>query len=320
MCEPHISSRREASIDELYAGSVCLIINKGLLNGRLDEGFYRLPLINEWPTREARCPNNSSGEIRQLEPDANEPFRCQWVVGSPSGTGFLYGDNRTVLTAAHGLDDIDVCDMAFIFGMTSELAESECVSGSIMIPQGQVRMAESLLFDGRQCDPFGTEHYAIDVAKIRLSEPIDERISGPPIQFDAGNSFVAVHSPIHAFGHPFGLVMKFTRGQATVVDSNLLNTSHYFISDMESMPGYSGAPVFNDEGYFVGMIVRTWGWSSASCASNSFCTSYVNANSHREVHVLTAQTIDSFLAHPCAQMSPVVCTTPDIPPDPNPEP
>ncbi|MEM1061042.1 MAG: serine protease [Planctomycetota bacterium] len=142
------------------------------------------------------------------------------MPGGGFGSGFLYGDRRTIATAAHCVAARDVGDLLFVFAPSEP--DEETVSG-----------AELVYFDAKQ-----------DVALLTLSEPIG----------DHRPYFLSLSKPSPGID----IVILGNPGRSAVADPTYARSGAIadvrpdeFSLDIEVKPGYSGGPVVKADTFDV---------------------------------------------------------------------
>lgn len=169
--------------------------------------------------------------------DANVKFLDQPTVGSC--TGFLIAPDILV-TAGHCINSMeDANKYVWVFDYTNE---SDFIDGNrLKFKQENIFEVESIITS--KLDDSTEDDYAI----LKLSR----KSSRTPYRFRTSGE-VLEKGAINTIGCPTGLPLKFSTN-AVVVDNS---PNNWFKSDIDSFPGNSGGPVFDQNGFIEGILVR----------------------------------------------------------------
>jgi len=164
-------------------------------------------------------------------------FLDQPVVGSC--TGFLIAPDIMV-TAGHCINSMeDANKYVWVFDYTSE---SDFINGRrLQFKKENIYEVQSIITSTLNNDT--RDDYAVLKLKRKSNRaPYRFRTSGSVIEGGA----------INTIGCPTGLPLKFST-DAVVTDNS---PSNWFKSDIDSFPGNSGGPVFDQNGFIEGILVR----------------------------------------------------------------
>lgn len=169
--------------------------------------------------------------------DENVKFLDQPAIGSC--TGFLIAPDILV-TAGHCIRSLqDAKKYVWVFDYTSE---SKFINGrKLKFKPENIYEVESIIvtkLDDRTKD---------DYAFLRLRR----KSNRDPYRFRTSGK-VLEDTKINTIGSPTGLPLKFTTN-AVVVDNKPKN---WFLSSLDNFPGNSGGPVFDQNGFIEGILVR----------------------------------------------------------------
>lgn len=169
--------------------------------------------------------------------DENVKFLDQPAIGSC--TGFLIAPDILV-TAGHCIRSLqDAKKYVWVFDYTSE---SKFINGrKLNFKPENIYEVESIIvtkLDDRTKD---------DYAFLRLRR----KSNRDPYRFRTSGK-VLEDTKINTIGSPTGLPLKFTTN-AVIVDNKPKN---WFLSSLDNFPGNSGGPVFDQNGFIEGILVR----------------------------------------------------------------
>ncbi|MTE28255.1 trypsin-like peptidase domain-containing protein [Winogradskyella ouciana] len=169
--------------------------------------------------------------------DPSVKFLDQPTVGSC--TGFLIAPDILV-TAGHCINSMEEADQfVWVFDYTSE---SDFIDGNkLKFKKENIFEVESIITS--KLDDITDDDYAI----LKL----DRKSSRNPYRFRTSGK-VLEEGAINTIGCPTGLPLKFSTN-AIVVDNS---PNNWFKSDIDSFPGNSGGPVFDQNGFIEGILVR----------------------------------------------------------------
>ena len=184
-----------------------------------------------WSLREKI--QNKYGKDVEISDDVR--FLDQPAIGSC--TGFLIAPDILV-TAGHCINSMEEANqIVWVFDYTSE---SEFINGrKLQFKKENIYEVERVItsiYDDND-----------DYAVLKLKRQSDRA----PYRFRTSGS-VLMDGAINTIGSPKGLPLKFATN-ATVVD---VSQSQWFKSDIDSFPGNSGGPVFDENGFIEGILVR----------------------------------------------------------------
>ncbi|WP_179345592.1 trypsin-like peptidase domain-containing protein [Winogradskyella ursingii] len=169
--------------------------------------------------------------------DDNVKYLDQPAIGSC--TGFLIAPDMMV-TAGHCINSMeDANSYVWVFDYTSE---SKFIDGMYLkFDPKNIYEVESII--ASKLDDESKDDYAV-LKLTRASEraPYRFRTSGGVLKNGA----------INTIGSPTGLPLKFSTN-AVVVDTS---PNNWFKSNIDSFPGNSGGPVFDQNGFIEGILVR----------------------------------------------------------------
>ena len=155
-------------------------------------------------------------------------------------TGFLIAPDILV-TAGHCIQTMEDAEpYVWVFDYTSDKQFDTNTHAIPLDPNNIYEVAEVL---SAKFDDTTDDDYAI----LRLKRKSDRR----PYRFRTSGS-IAEGTGVNTIGSPTGLPLKFAEN-AEVVDAS---PSNWFKSDIDSFPGNSGGPVFDDYGWIEGILVR----------------------------------------------------------------
>ena len=162
-------------------------------------------------------------------------FLDQPAIGSC--TGFLIAPDILV-TAGHCINSMEEANQfVWVFNYTSE---------SEFINSRKLQFKKENIYEVEQVITSILDDND-DYAVLKLKRQSDRA----PYRFRTSGS-VLLDGAINTIGSPKGLPLKFATN-ATVVD---VSQSQWFKSDIDSFPGNSGGPVFDENGFIEGILVR----------------------------------------------------------------
>ena len=169
--------------------------------------------------------------------DENVKFLDQPAIGSC--TGFLIAPDILV-TAGHCINSMeDANKYVWVFDYTSE---SNFINGRrLKFKDQNIYEVESIITS--TLNDQTNDDYAI----LRLSKKSDRA----PYRFRTSGT-VLENGAINTIGSPTGLPLKLSTN-AIVVDNS---PNNWFKSNIDSFPGNSGGPVFDQNGFIEGILVR----------------------------------------------------------------
>lgn len=152
------------------------------------------------------------------------------------GTGFLVGNNHTIVTARH------VVENAKLITLTNEKGELAIVREVIFPNDKNIDIAIILVSNFIFYD---TKHFKAVAPEI-LEQVLT--IGYPPIPgFDAFQLY-----EISSINNSY----KFSRGQIIGKETSYLDGIEYFILNAKVKGGNSGSPVINRKGNMIGMVIQ----------------------------------------------------------------
>ena len=155
-------------------------------------------------------------------------------------TGFLIAPDILV-TAGHCIENLeDAQNYVWIFDYTSDLGFNN-ETGEITVDSKNVYYVSEVY------DAILDDETEVDYAVLKLSKK-SERL---PYRFRTSGT-VSNNSYVNTIGSPTGLPLKFS-GNAFVVDNS---HSKWFKTNIDAFPGNSGGPVFDQNGFLEGILVR----------------------------------------------------------------
>ncbi len=190
-----------------------------------------------WSLREKI--QNKYGKDVKISEDVR--FLDQPAIGSCSG--FLIAPDILV-TAGHCINSMEEAEnVVWIFDYTNDMKFIN--NRKLEFDPENIFEVESIITS--KLDDDTEKGYEDDYAVLKLKR----KSTRAPYRFRTSGS-VLEGGAINTIGSPKGLPLKFSTN-ATVVD-NSPNT--WFKSDIDSFPGNSGGPVFDQDGFLEGILVR----------------------------------------------------------------
>jgi len=155
-------------------------------------------------------------------------------------TGFLIAPDILV-TAGHCIKTLDDAKgYVWVFDYTSNMKFNPITHALNLDADDVYEVVEVL---SAKLDEDTDDDYSV----LRLNRKSNRR----PYRFRTGGD-ITEGTGINTIGSPTGLPLKFSEN-AQVVDAS---PSNWFKSDIDSFPGNSGGPVFDDYGWIEGILVR----------------------------------------------------------------
>jgi V8-like Glu-specific endopeptidase len=209
--------------EDFVRATAVMISKQNIYNDEFYSWSLREKLTREFGT------TNFSNDVKYLD---------QPAIGSCSG--FLIAPNILV-TAGHCINSMeDANQFVWVFDYTSE---SEFVKNrKLQFEKDNIYEVESII-TSEYVENTGDDDYAI----LRLKRKSDRA----PYRFRTSGQ-VLDGGAINTIGCPTGLPLKFST-DATVVDNS---PKKWFKSNIDSFPGNSGGPVFDQNGFIEGILVR----------------------------------------------------------------
>lgn len=175
--------------------------------------------------------------------DENVRFLDQPTAGTCSG--FLIAPDVFV-TAGHCVQTIDDAqEYIYLFDYTSSLSFNKEEDYFVFDSKNAFEAVEVLT--SKLSDRSVAKNDREDYAVIKL----DRQSNRAPYRFRTSGS-VKEKTNIYTIGAPTGLPLKFSE-KATVVD---IEPKKWFKSSIDAFPGNSGGPVFDQNGFIEGILVR----------------------------------------------------------------
>lgn len=207
-----------------FARATAVMVSR---NNIFNEEFY------SWSLREKI--QNKYGRDIKISDDVR--FLDQPAIGSC--TGFLIAPDILV-TAGHCINSMEEAEgIVWVFDYTSELKFIN--NRKLNFSEDNIYEVESIITS--KLDDETEDDYAV----LKLKRKSDRT----PYRFRTSGS-VLNGGAINTIGSPKGLPLKFSTN-AVVVD---ISPSNWFKSDIDSFPGNSGGPVFDENGFLEGILVR----------------------------------------------------------------
>jgi hypothetical protein len=156
-------------------------------------------------------------------------------------TGFLIAPNILV-TAGHCVSTTEAAnEYVWIFDYTHE-RQYNFKEGYFTIPEDNIYEVREMIVADYDTDSGDTDYAVLELKKYSTRKPYRFRTSGI---IDNG-------TPVNTIGTPSGLPLKFATN-AIVVDNE---PEEWFKSNIDAFPGNSGGPVFDQNGFLEGILVR----------------------------------------------------------------
>ncbi|WP_198658926.1 trypsin-like peptidase domain-containing protein [Winogradskyella tangerina] len=207
-----------------FARATAVMVSR---NNIFNEEFY------SWSLREKI--QNKYGRDIKISDDVR--FLDQPAIGSC--TGFLIAPDILV-TAGHCINSMEEAEgIVWVFDYTSDLKFIN--NRKLNFSEDNIYEVESIITS--KLDDETEDDYAV----LKLKRKSDRT----PYRFRTSGS-VLNGGAINTIGSPKGLPLKFSTN-AVVVD---ISPSNWFKSDIDSFPGNSGGPVFDENGFLEGILVR----------------------------------------------------------------
>lgn len=160
-------------------------------------------------------------------------------------SGFLIAPDILV-TAGHCIESLeDAKEYIFLFDYTSSLSFNKEEDYFVFDPKNAFEAVEVLT--SKLSDKSVAKNDREDYAVIKL----DRQSNRAPYRFRTSGS-VKEETKIYTIGAPTGLPLKFSE-KATVVD---VTPKKWFKTNIDAFPGNSGGPVFDQNGFIEGILVR----------------------------------------------------------------
>lgn len=160
-------------------------------------------------------------------------------------TGFLIAPD-VLVTAGHCIKTIeDANEYIFLFDYTTALVFDSATNSFTFDEENAFEVSEVLSSELSDDDVSRDE--LLDYAVLKL----DRKSDRAPYRFRTSGS-VGKNTSIYAMGAPTGLPLKFSE-KAVVVDDE---PKKWFKSSIDAFPGNSGGPVFDQNGFIEGILVR----------------------------------------------------------------
>lgn len=211
-----------------FARATAVMVSK---NNIYNNEFY------SWSLREKI--QNKYGKDVKISEDVR--FLDQPAIGSCSG--FLIAPDILV-TAGHCINSMEEAkNVVWIFDYTNDMKFIN--NRKLEFEEDNIFEVESIIVSKLEDNTeYGDEE---DYAVLKLKRKSKRN----PYRFRTSGS-VLFEGAINTIGSPKGLPLKFSTN-ATVVDNSPKN---WFKSDIDSFPGNSGGPVFDENGFLEGILVR----------------------------------------------------------------
>jgi len=216
-----------SSVAREQARSVCAIIDQSGVRPDTIEG------VRGWHVKTTKLRD-------KYDFCKKDDFYEQPVAAGIEGTAFLV-TRHLVATAGH-LARCDPTQLYFVFDFMLKEDEDalpvETFEGKAGVFYDESRVRRGVCLKGFLQDSRGS-----DWAIFNLDKPIDR----PPVT--RTTVAVGARERLYSLGHPFGLPMQYVEGRVTENDV----TDVFFMTDLDTYPHHSGAPVFNGGDKAVGI-------------------------------------------------------------------
>ncbi len=206
-----------------FVRATAVMINKdNIYNNEFYSWSLRERLSKQFGT------NNFSEDVKFLD---------QPAIGSC--TGFLIAPD-VLVTAGHCINSMeDANKYVWVFDYTSE---SDFIDGRrLQFNPENIFEVESIITSDLN------DQTKDDYAVLKLKR----KSTRAPYRFRTSGS-VNIGGPINTIGAPTGLPLKFSTDAVVVANS----ANNWFKSNIDSFPGNSGGPVFDQNGFIEGILVR----------------------------------------------------------------
>lgn len=171
--------------------------------------------------------------------DSNVKFLDQPTAASC--TGFLIAPDILV-TAGHCIEELeDASDYVWVFNYTNELKHNKYRGYVEIDPKDVYEVSEVL---GAYFQNLSTK---TDYSVLKL----DRKSNRTPYRFRTSGK-VSDWGDVSTIGSPTGLPLKYSDNSYVVNNS----PNKWFRNNIDSFPGNSGGPVFNNNGFIEGILVR----------------------------------------------------------------
>lgn len=165
----------------------------------------------------------------------HEPFRNEIMVANGTGTGFLISP-YILVTAGHVIENEADCDS---FAAIFDFDESNKTALKGSVTNENIYYCESILKSQLLKDPL------LDFSVILLDRPVFGR---EPLRL---SNKVDLTDTLTMIGHPRGLLQKITNRGTLIREDET-----HIVSRLDTFPGNSGSPVFNQNHEVVGILVE----------------------------------------------------------------
>lgn len=207
-----------------------------------------------------------SATVRQLRPISlrekynlcpQQAFEAQPAPGLCSG--FLVGSDL-LATAGHCITAGASCaNTAIVFDFTASTYRRD--------KRPELVKSEDVFYCRTVLERILDRDLGIDFALIQLDRPVSHRA---PLSYRR-EGLIDSNAQLTVIGHPAGLPLKIANGGTIRYNTN----SAYFVTDLDTFVGSSGAPVLNsDTGLVEGLVARgdrDWLSTAAGCRAYNRC-------------------------------------------------